>query len=406
MTIRKVIILLSLLFPISTLIERYFTISNKLLFVLLLGLLIVDITKIKKIDLAFLAFFAMCYSVSMYFTEVKALMININMAMYFPFMILFYIWFMQNDKQILKDMISMKRVIFGIVMFFSVILVVSMVFPSSYIVIGSGGWGDTKYFASFSNSPNRMGPACFFIEIIILFLLMQNMYKNILVLLFLPLLYAAFACGSRTYFVLILCGFLAFWYLRFWKATKKNNWKFWITLIPLIILASIIFLNSNIYEKVIISLSNVGSGNTHEFWRRLTNSRSVFWVEQIKGYFDFDFIHKLFGHGVNWNSYTVGIWAHNDFIEILISYGLLGLASYIFLMIKLFRNSIKKELPFFLKTVVIFMWIFNAFFNFFYCYYCSALGYVYLILVVKMISQQIIPKYRSIYGSCGFNVNL
>lgn len=50
-----------------------------------------------------------------------------------------------------------------------------------------------------------------------------------------------------------------------------------------------------------------------------------------------DIIHQLFGYGISQTVTIVGNYAHNDWLEILIDYGLLGVVLYATIIIKLFK---------------------------------------------------------------------
>ena len=52
----------------------------------------------------------------------------------------------------------------------------------------------------------------------------------------------------------------------------------------------------------------------------------------------------VFGHGVNSISKTIGIGGHNDFLEVVYCYGVVGLATYLFLWYSLIRYWLKENL--------------------------------------------------------------
>ena len=224
-----------------------------------------------------------------------------------------------------------------------------------------------------TGDPNRVGPASLFIVIMMIFLIVNGNSKKI-AMWALPNMYVFLMGGSRTYFVLGMCTILLLVYVCI-----DNNKVFFLLLIPMILIGTVLVLNSNMMQKFAATFQEGLS--KEEFWRRLTNTRSVFWVEQLHTFASRPFYNQLLGNGINFTTFRIGIWAHNDFIEILCSYGYIGLINYIaliFYSIKTLLNFTRKM--WFVNLLVIFIWLFNAFFNFYYCYFCSMLSFPILLL--------------------------
>ena len=51
-----------------------------------------------------------------------------------------------------------------------------------------------------------------------------------------------------------------------------------------------------------------------------------------------DFIHQIFGHGTDYTVYVCGNFAHNDWLELLICYGIIGLCVFIYYFIALWHD--------------------------------------------------------------------
>ena len=80
----------------------------------------------------------------------------------------------------------------------------------------------------------------------------------------------------------------------------------------------------------------------------------------------------------------MALWAHNDYIQILSDYGILGIFIYIGLMKMLIQKTLKGKVKSrFIIIVLIILWAFNAFFNMFYTYFCALLSYPYFILLLR-----------------------
>lgn len=313
---------------------------------------------------------------SMVITPLAALKLNLNMAFYYIFLVFYLVFMLTDQEKVWGLLVKNRRYIFYVVLIYTGILTLSIFLPNSYSQMTAGGWGDSKYFMSISGSPNRVGPASVFIVVLITFLIKTGSHKAIAVFA-IPQLYTFMMGGSRTYFVIGLCAILIMYYVMI----PNKRW-FYLSLVPIGIIGVYVVLQSSMMDKFAATFQQGLS--QQEFWRRLTNTRSIFWVEQLKLFFDTPLINQLFGNGINFTTHRYGLWAHSDFIEILCSYGFVGLFNYIVLMIYSIRTLMRSQKKHFLiKCVCVFIWFFNAFFNFFYCYFCAMLCYPILLLVIK-----------------------
>lgn len=370
---------LILLFPITTLFQYHIGILNKLLFFLVV-LVLFSVSVVKTKPFVYTAVISVLWLYSMVVTPMKALKLNLNMAFYYIFLILYLILVLSEQEKIWDLLLKSRRYILCIVLLYTFVVTVSIFLPSSYSQIQVGGWGDEAYFTSISGSPNRVGPASVFIVVLISFLIRTGTHWSIAALA-LPQLYVFLMGGSRTYFVVGACVILVLFYVMI----PQKKW-FYLSLIPIAMIGLVLVLNSNMMQKFAATFQQGLS--QREFWRRLTNTRSIFWVEQLKLFFATPWYKQLLGNGINFTTHQYGLWAHSDFIEILCSYGYVGLANYIGIMIYTIANLLKtKRKHFFIKCVCVFIWFFNAFINFFYCYFCAMLCYPILLLVIKHIDD-------------------
>ena len=99
----------------------------------------------------------------------------------------------------------------------------------------------------------------------------------------------------------------------------------------------------------------------------------------------------LFGNGINYLFYLnkpvfkVALWAHNDYIQILSDYGLLGLFIYVYMIYYVVRNIFEGIKPSrILMCCLVMLWAFNAFFNMFYTYFCATLSFPFFVLLVRI----------------------
>lgn len=369
----EILIKLILLFPITTLFQYHIGILNKALFFLVLVALF-SVSVVRRRPFVYTACITLLWLFSVAVSPLAAIQANFNMTFYYIFLVLYLVYVLTDQEKIWALLKKIRRYIFYVILIYTAVVTVSIFLPSSYSQMG--GWGEEAYFSSISGSPNRVGPASVFVVVLITFLIQTGSHKAI-ALLTIPQFYVFLMGGSRTYFVVGICAAVVLYYVM----VPQKKW-FFFSLIPLGLVGIIVVLNSSMMDKFAATFQEGLS--QQEFWRRLTNTRSIFWVEQLKMFFATPWYKQLLGNGINFTTYNYGLWAHSDFIEILCSYGYVGLANYILLMIYTIRNLTKtRRRHFFIKCVCIFIWFFNAFFNFFYCYFCAMLCYPILLLIIK-----------------------
>ena len=81
------------------------------------------------------------------------------------------------------------------------------------------------------------------------------------------------------------------------------------------------------------------------------------------------------------------LWAHNDFLNILITHGAFGLILYLYTCASSIKTlSNKAMLTTFSIAVVAVIWFFNAFFNMFYTYMCAFLSVLFLVIGLRQSS--------------------
>lgn len=365
---------LILFFPITTLFQYHIGVLNKLVFFAVLVVLFA-VQGVKKRPLLYLMVISGLWLFSMAVTPMAALKTNLNMAFYYIFLVFYLVFVLTEQDSFWNLLIRNRRYIYYVVLFYTLIVTISIFLPSSYNQSEVGGWGDEAYFTSITGSPNRVGPASVFVVILIAFLIQTGSHWS-LAALAIPQLYVFLMGGSRTYFVVGACSIVVLYYVMI----PRKQW-FFLSLIPLGAVGMVLVLNSNMMDKFAATFQT--GLDRAEFLRSLTNSRSVFWVEQLKMFFATPWYKQLLGNGINFTTYNYGLWAHSDFIEIMCSYGYIGLANYLLLMFYTMRKLMKtKKRHFFIKCVVVFIWFFNAFINFFYCYFCAMLCYPILLLII------------------------
>lgn len=364
--------------PISTLIQGlpYLNSVNQVLVGMLLILLCLNAIRTHELSEIIIILFSIIVYLYSYYINKGISRYNFNDIFYFPMWVLFLMYLTKNYDIIKRLCIEKKKYLIKVIFFWNIIVLISMFIPSSY----SNSWGGGFYFSSFSRGAHRFAGCC--IYIIILVSIMYEVIKDKQILLYsiLPIL-GVCLCGARTYLG-ILAGFL----ISLWYKKCKSKTKFFVTVIPLSIIFIALVMISPMADKF-IATQNVGN---FDAIGSFTNGRTVFWEADIKAFNDSNFINRLLGNGfdfvyiVNTQAIYTPIWAHNDFINILLNFGYVGLFVYIYVYLKFSIKFLRKEkIRGVLKIGYYFIWFFNAMFNMVYTYTCSTLFIPFLLIMLS-----------------------
>lgn len=365
---------LVLIFPITTLVTKYFSMLNQILlavtFVVLLYLVFgTGIIKTEAFVLLCVMVFNHVYALANTTFPVK----NSNTLYYFMFWIMYYILVMARLDGMRKFVFDEERYICNIIRICCLMLFVSMLLPSSY---ASG------YFESFTGNSARTCPVAVFILTLILVAIKIYGKKKYIYFSIFPM-YCFFMGDSRTYLGVGLMLFLIVLY--YFYGNKRN---FYYSLIPMILILALLVASSSVMNRFTNALDYTGNtlSKYYDFWGVVTSGRSVFWVDMLDAFWKTDWMHKLFGNGFHF-VYTVrNFWAHNDFIQLLLTFGFLGLVTYLWTICGLFKQILlhihKKSYPKFIVVLMFLIWLVNCFFNMFYVYMCALLPFPIMLLVV------------------------
>nr|WP_274601352.1 O-antigen ligase family protein [Clostridium paridis] len=171
------------------------------------------------------------------------------------------------------------------------------------------------------------------------------------------ILVLSFMTGARTPLIIIaLLGIMNFIF------DIKNRIKYWKINLGLILSSVVIFVLTGLFKHLPLIEKTIRTSTAGGF----TSGRNVFWRYLIDYYVNkFTIFEKLFGSGmditvfINETYYKMAIWAHNDFIQVLLSYGLIGVLLYIVILLK----SIK-TINLWILSGFIFLAVFNGLFNY------------------------------------------
>lgn len=359
------------IFPLPTMLAED-GIVNKLLFALLIGLQIAMLFDRKVKGRTFFMILVLALNFTYVFIRTRFPIASSNLIVYFPFYLVYTYFMCDNADTVLNWFIKRKKFVTAVVVIWTALVGVSVFLPSSYYVKEGGA----KYFGSFVGDIFRLGPTAVFVQVMAI--LMQILYGNKKAIWFqlLPM-YSYFMGSSRTYLVVGVCLMLVSWYLY-----CKSPMRFYLSLVPMVIVGVGLISVTSMGEKISHTLDPEAYG---DFWFKITSSRSVFWDRILQAWqLKVKPLSKLMGADLNFSHIIIGHWAHNDFLEILGSFGLLGLAQYflsIFLLFKPLKK--KKRMPFMIVLLLLIAWLFNAFFNMHYVYFCAMLSYPLLVLSMK-----------------------
>ena len=243
-----------------------------------------------------------------------------------------------SDREILTSIYNEFEnyidIVLGIIIIYQIVIGVFFITKQGFLE----RWGMTV-FVGINGNPHGNSYVMILMAIVIEIIISKK-DNRYLALYFIPLL-SAFMSGARTPAVVMLGIFLG---IRCFKNTIRTNlrfsWKGLLIVIGSLIVISIfsdVLVNFALHSSIMDKFSSTSdSGN-------VLNSRDLIWNGLINEFkYNFSDIERVFGHGIHYsviiNMYNVNspIWGHSDFIDILISYGMLMLAIYIVMYVRYF----------------------------------------------------------------------
>lgn len=390
-TIRDLLMYVLIQFPISSILKVYIGPLNILLTTLVFTLLFFYYLKcgLRKYEVvlilyAIITVIVNCVKYNMNFY-------NFNMLIYFPFYIFYVLFFIRNSDVVLTFLRRHRRYIDLILYIWNFFVGISFLIPSCYTYEG-----EDVAFVSFAGTTFLLSPISIYIFILLAFQYVFYRKKRYMYLMIIPSMCILMGT-TRTYLVVLMAAWMVFLY-----TIVKDKRKFKYIVILFVILAIGIILISPIKNKFISTAGRVDTSNL-SFLDAFTSGRSSFWTYDMYAILHNKWYNILVGNGINYLFYLnkpvfhVALWAHNDYIQILSDYGMLGIIIYIGLMKVLIQKTLKEKVKSrFIIIVLIMLWAFNAFFNMFYTYFCAVLSFPYFILLLKYDSQKNIMISRNL----------
>ena len=368
-TVLDVNMFLICMFPLLTMLSDN-GIINKVMFAGLVGAQVALFfsNPIKRNTFSIIFALALHYLFVLIVTEYP--LTNSNLLFYYPYFIFFSFFITEHLAMMKRWIIRSRKFIYGVLKLWTILVAVSIFLPSSYHVKEGGA----LYFGSFCGSIFRLGPSAVMIQSMAL--ICQTVFKDKKALLYMGVpMFCYYTGSSRTYLLVGLCILAVSWYMT---TTKK---MFWSTAIPLAGMLFVLIMISPLGEKIRYTLDEKNYG---DFWFRITSSRSVLWAENLSHWNGSSVLKRLCGNGIDFTYDTTGHWGHNDFVEILCSFGLLGILTYCYAVYYMVRNIWKDiKVPFVVVAGALGAWFFNAMLNMFYTYFCAMLAFPIMLLAIR-----------------------
>lgn len=299
--------------------------------------------------------------------------LHIQDVFYFPLFILYCMYWTKRSWKF--ETVIQKNLKFGwiCILLWGLLVTVSVLFPTSY----SHDVMNTIFFRSFSTDPFRLASSC----VIIMLMLHILAYYRKTALFFgeaVPMA-VIFATGTRIYLLFGGGMLLLSMYLL-----VRNKRTFWLSTIPVLMIMTVAVLNSSIMDKFTVVAASQESfyGN---FLDAFTSGRTVFWSLDLEAFGELPLWKQLIGNGLSFayevtgTRYVRSIWAHNDYIHILLSYGWIGLGLYCHCFFR-FAAQFKKtfSLRFWPYLCAVGLCVGNAFINGLYFYSAAMLAIPFL----------------------------
>ena len=263
--------------------------------------------------------------------------------------------------------IKLKKAVFIMLVSIVGLNLIMVLFPSGYSIVDTETWGLEAYMGLYS-SPHQAAYRFSMLIVFIVYMFLLNYNKLITIIMLFITTFLLFKTGARTP---TLIGIFVIIFLLFTKRKEllsisktyicryKTAAKIVLPIIGIIMIA--LLLKSAFVQKIInLSSESFDSG------------RSILRNHELKYFIKSNLFNMLFGNPLdtvyNVNHMAIGarIWCHNDFMQILMQFGILGLAAYLyscgrFVLIQIKEIKSKETKTIFYLIVLLFAFV--SFYN-------------------------------------------
>lgn len=252
------------------------------------------------------------------------------------------------------------------------IILLLLLLPQGYEI----KWGGETYL----RGEHTMASGCCLAMSLMVLWLLEKDFSFFRMGILLIYLFAVLQAGARTFIIPALI--LLYCYIKTKVIKRAERYTIYaLGMVGILLL----FINSNMIKKFIWGF-HVFSNTDKTFFSSLSSGRSTFWLIDLKDYFSSNILYQVIGHGfdyihaLNLEMTGMAVQAHNDFINVLVAAGILGLLIYILCWYKFFNCVLplvrRKE-----KILLIVYFLFPAFINGFYTYYHLSSSFFVLTLI-------------------------
>ena len=366
--VNSAIISLICLFPITVIIQRYNNILNRFLFTLLVLMLLLSFVlntlrantkkKIKAFVMVTLVVVLALYD----YNITGESLINFNDVLYLPFWVLF-LSYLTTKYDVYKDLLEDKlRLIRFSILFGNLLMLGFVIMERSY----------------FYNGRHRMASGAFLLMLESYYYIKKTKNNRYWICVLWPCV-AILNSTSRTYLIMAA----AFLLIAYYKQLKNKQW-FYLSIVPMALIFIGIVANSDMMQYFMPKQVGV-----FDFWGSFTSGRTVFWAKDIEAFVNANIVDRVFGQGynlvyyVNKRAIDAYIYAHNDYLNILIANGIVGLLIYLIALMDFVVQTVKRQkVKFIAILLAVFVFAFNAFFNGEYNYPAATLSIMFLFLIL------------------------
>ena len=360
-----------ILFPITSSINNILPVSlNRVLLLLFIILLIFrqlchgKIYKRSVCTLMFVAFFSANGIIL-----TKEMSLNIENCIYWvtTIIVLLYISYRENRIALVKEFQKRQR-------FIGISAAITILINLIGFFVGSS-FEATGAYRGFMVTSHSMA-STMILGMALLLLYPKNKFHVIAVLLETLIL---FATEARTF--MLPLAVLLYFELRLWVRDGKRR-KF--IIVCFMILVVLVLPYTGMAKKFVETLNNPYAV---DWLSGLTNFRSTLWEGDICRFMTEPMYYKLFGNGFSYTYelhnelYGMKIWSHNDFFNLLIAVGVVGVICYLYILCSTIRRLHREHQSLFYTMLFSGMIFGTAFFNGFYLY--IALVFAFTILAIS-----------------------
>lgn len=348
-----------MLIALGVLLQSYFTYINIILVSITLFITGVNLCnkKITKANTLLFVACCICAVICFCYGQSVGYQMSAKKIIYFIYFWGLYYNLIYNNKSFIRYIETNLSVLKIIVILWSMIVGVTIFIPQCYATVNT--WGEYKYFFSIvQEGGSRLGEDAVMIMAIILILSLWGSAKKYFVFVIVPT-YTVIMCGSRLYLLFGVVEILIILYVLI------NNEKKFI-LLSISTVVSVFGLSYATALGAKITAKQYTSSSIHNKYDTISSGRFTPIIRGVKSFFNLQSLNKIFGNGYGFIEEVTFNWVFNDFIEITLIYGLLGLFCYLYIVRKTMTYMRKTSLPFYMKAMIFCTYFVAASFALFY----------------------------------------